>query len=231
MSLLCADRGEVDFSLYLITDRNSLAPGRDLLATVRAALQGGVRAVQLREKDLSAAELYPLALELRRLTQEFSARLLINDRVDLALAVDADGVHLGGHSLPVAIARQLLGEERLIGVSTHHPDEVTRAADAGADFVTFGPVYATPSKASFGPPVGLESLAAACVCPPLPVFALGGVTAARLPELRAAGCTHVALIGAIQHAVDPAVAAQSLLLAWEGGGEERGRRKESCLGG
>lgn len=211
MSLLCAEEGKVDFSLYLITDRRSLAAGQDLLATVRAALRGGVRAVQLREKDLSAAELYPLAQELRKLTREFSARLLINDRIDLALAVEADGVHLGNHSLPIAVARQLLGEERLIGVSTHHLDEVHSAAAAGADFVTFGPVYSTPSKLSYGPPLGLEPLAAVCAAASLPVFALGGVTVARLPELRAAGCRHVALIGAILQAVDPEAAARELL--------------------
>jgi thiamine-phosphate pyrophosphorylase len=182
-----------------------------LVATVRAALQGGVRAVQLREKDLSAAELYPLALALRRLTREFSARLLINDRIDLALAVDADGIHLGHHSLPIAVARRLLGNQRLISVSTHHPDEVGRAAAAGADFVTFGPVYPTPSKLPYGSPVGLEPLAAVCADAPLPVFALGGVTAERLPELRAAGCTHIALIGAILQAVDPETAARDLL--------------------
>lgn len=213
MSLLCAEGGKVDFSLYLITDRRSLPAGHDLLATVRLALRGGVRAVQLREKDLTAVEIYPLARELRQLTREFSAKLFINDRIDLALAVDADGVHLGGHSLPVAVARQLLGATRLIGVSTHHPDEIARAAAAGADFVTFGPVYTTPSKLSYGPPLGLEALAAACVNAPLPVYALGGVTAAHLPALRAVGCTHVALIGAILHALDPAVAAQNLLLA------------------
>jgi len=206
----------VDFDLYLITDRRSLPAGRDLLATVRSALRGGVRAVQLREKDLSSAELYPLARELRQLTREFSARLLINDRVDLALAVEADGVHLGHHSLPIAVARQLLGDQRLIGVSTHHPDEVDRAAAAGADFVTFGPVYATPSKLPYGSPLGRSAFAAACADAPLPVFALGGVTAARLPELRAVGCTHVALIGAILHAVDPETATQTLLRALAG---------------
>ena len=211
MSLLCADREKVDFSLYLITDRRSLPAGRDLLATVRSALCGGVRAVQLREKDLCAAELYPLALELRRLTQEFSARLLINDRVDLALAIGADGVHLGHHSLPVAVVRQLLGDDRLIGVSTHHPDEVKRSAAAGADFVTFGPVYATPSKLPYGPPLGLSPLSEVCAHATLPVFALGGVTNERLPELRAAGCTHFALIGAILQAVDPEKATQDLL--------------------
>lgn len=211
MSLLSADGGKVDFSLYLITDRHALLPGQKLLTTVRAALQGGVRAVQLREKDLSAAELYPLALALRQLTREFSAKLLINDRIDLALAVAADGVHLGGQSLAITVARQLLGEQRIIGVSTHHPDEVKRAAAAGADFVTFGPIYATPSKASYGPPLGVAALSAVCTDASLPVFALGGVTLPRLAELRAAGCTRVALIGAILQAVDAERAAWEIL--------------------
>ena len=210
---LSAEGARVDFSLYLITDRRSLAPGQDLLATVRAALLGGVRAVQLREKDLTAAELYPLALEFRRLTREFGAKLLINDRVDLALAVDADGVHLGSHSLPVAVARQLLGAEKIIGVSTHSSAEVARAAVAGADFVTCGPVYTTPSKASYGPPLGLEAFAVACAHAPLPVFALGGVTLARLPELRVVGCQRIALIAAILHSEDATTTAQSLLRA------------------
>ncbi|MDZ4185835.1 MAG: thiamine phosphate synthase [Desulfuromonadales bacterium] len=211
MSPLCAEEGKVDFSLYLITDRKSLPSGQELIATVRAALRGGVRVVQLREKDLTAAELYPLALALRQLTRKFSARLLINDRVDLALAVDADGVHLGAHSLPVRVVRQLLGEERIIGVSTHHPDEAHRAAVAGADFVTFGPVYATPSKLPYGPPLGLQPLATLCVDSALPVFALGGVSFARLSELRAAGCQKVAVIGAILQAVDAEEAARELL--------------------
>lgn len=211
---LCAEEGKVDFSLYLITDRRSLPAGRDLLATVRAALKGGVRAVQLREKDLSAAELYLLAREMRQLTREFGARLLLNDRIDIALAVDADGVHLGGHSLPVAAARRLLGPDRLIGLSTHHADEVRDAALSGADFVTFGPVYATPSKLPYGPPLGLPSLSLVCTNPPLPVFALGGISAACLPELRAAGCRRVAMIGAILHAPDPTAAAQFFLNAF-----------------
>ena len=201
----------IDFDLYLITDRRSLPPGRDLLTVVAAALRGGVRAVQLREKDLSAAELYPLAQELRQLTRTFSAKLLINDRVDVALAVNADGVHLGAHSLPVAVVRRLIGDQRLIGLSTHHPDEVHRAAVAGADFVTFGPVYATPSKLAYGPPVGLEALAGVCADASLPVFALGGVTVERLAELGAVGCHRVALIGGILQAGDPEKAARELL--------------------
>jgi thiamine-phosphate pyrophosphorylase len=201
----------IDFNLYLITDRKQLPPGRSLVETVAAALEGGVRAVQLREKDLSAAELYPLARELRELTARYGARLLINDRLDVAQAVEADGVHLGGHSLPVAAARKILGPEKLIGVSTHRPEEVSAVQRDGADFVTFGPVYFTPSKAAFGEPVGLDQLREVCAAAPLPVFALGGVTLRHLAELRTAECHRVALISAIFAAADPAIAAAAIL--------------------
>ena len=202
----------VDFTLYLITDRKQLPAGRGLVETVASALEGGVRAVQLREKDLSADELYPLALELRELTARHDARLLINDRLDVALAVEADGVHLGGHSLPVATARKILGPDKLIGVSTHRLEEVTSAQRDGADFVTFGPVYFTASKAVYGKPVGLGPLREVCAAAPLPVFALGGVNQERLPELRAAGCRHIALLSAILAADDPTAAAAAILV-------------------
>lgn len=200
----------IDFNLYLITDRRQV-PGGDLVGAVHAALQGGVKAVQLREKDLSARELLPLARELRKLTREFGAKLLINDRIDVALAAEADGVHLGGHSLPVAAARALLGPQRLIGVSTHHRAEILFAARDGADFVTFGPVWFTPSKAPYGAPVGLDALRQACADAPLPVFALGGVVAARIPELIAAGCSRAACIGTVLAALAPENATRDLL--------------------
>ncbi|MDY0269028.1 thiamine phosphate synthase [Trichloromonas sp.] len=192
----------IDFNLYLITDRRQI-PGGDLISAVRAALRGGVRAVQLREKDLTARELLPAARELRELTRAFGAKLLINDRIDVALAVAADGVHLGGHSFPVAEARALLGPHRLIGLSTHHREEISLAARDGADFVTFGPVWFTPSKAAYGAPVGLAALRDACVAAPLPIFPLGGVTVARLAELVAVRCPRAACIGAILAAPSP----------------------------
>jgi len=199
----------IDFTLYLITDRHQVPAGRTLLATVEAALRGGVGAVQLREKDLSAAELLPLAKALRRLTRDYAAQLLINDRIDVALAVSADGVHLAGHSLPVADARYLLGPQRLIGVSTHHPTEITAAATAGADFVTFGPVFATPSKLVYGPPLGLEALCLACQNSPLPVFALGGIKPCHLNDLRRCGAAGAAVISALMAAADPSATARS----------------------
>jgi len=204
----------LEFRLYLVTDRRGTA-GRPLRAVVEACLGAGLRAVQLREKDLAAGDLLRLAGELRGLTARHGARLLINDRVDVALAAGADGVHLPGSGLPPAAARALIGPDRLIGLSTHSPDEAEGAAAAGADFVVFGPVHDTPSKRAYGRPPGLAGLAAACRRSPVPVLAIGGVTAARVPELRDAGAAGVAVIRALLEADDPAAAAKELLAACE----------------
>ena len=198
----------VDFRLYQITDRRSLPAGRTLEEAVHGALDGGVRAIQLREKDLSAAELLPLAQRLRDLTRRYQARLLINHHIDVALAAEADGVHLGGSSLSAAAARQLLGPQRLIGRSCHSLADVQAAT--AADFVTCGPVFFTASKAAFGAPMGLATLADICAASPLPVFALGGISVAQAPAVWACGVAGLAFIGAVQNAADPAAAARAL---------------------
>jgi len=205
-------RGEgiIDFSLCLITDRRQTGDC-PLASIVREALEGGVRAVQLREKDLCGRELFGLASELRRITREYDARLLINDRPDIALAVDADGVHIGAGSLPVPAARRLLGRQRLIGYSAHTLDEAIRAEAEGADFVTFGPVYFTPSKAAYGEPVGIQKLAEAARSLAIPLFALGGVNKENIAEVMAAKARGIALISAIVAAPDPRGASASLL--------------------
>ncbi|MBI5379495.1 MAG: thiamine phosphate synthase [Nitrospirae bacterium] len=200
----------VDFSLYLITDRR-VNPSRGLLEGVEAALQGGVRAVQLREKDLPTRDLLDLARQARALTARYGARLFVNDRVDIALAVEADGAHLPQAGLPVQAVRRLVPEGFLLGVSTHHLAEVREAAEGGADFATFGPVYHTPSKAAYGAPVGVDTLRDACASVDLPLFALGGVTAERLPEILEAGARGIACIGAILGAPDPKGAAMELV--------------------
>jgi thiamine-phosphate pyrophosphorylase len=198
----------LDFRLYFVTDRKQTA-GRPLVDVVHAALDGGVRVVQLREKDLEGGELYRLALELRQLTARYQTRLLINDRIDVALAVDADGVQLGQTSFPVEVARQLLGPEKLIGVSTHSHGEI--AAAAGADFLLFGPVYFTPSKAAYGEPQGIERLRTAVARSSTPVIAIGGIKTAQIPEVLAAGAHGIGVITAISTSSDPAQAARELL--------------------
>ena len=197
-----------DFHLYFVTDRKQTAD-RLLIDVIHAALDGGVRAVQLREKDLEGRELYDLAEQLRELTTRYQARLLINDRIDVALAVEADGVHLGQNSFPVEEARILIGPDKLIGVSTHSQQEITDAQ--GADFIVFGPVYYTPSKAAYGEPQGLNHLREAISQSSAPVLAIGGIKTERVAEVLETGAHGVAMISAISTAADPAHAAQELL--------------------
>jgi thiamine-phosphate pyrophosphorylase len=192
----------------LVTDRHQTR-GRPLVQVVEAALQGGVDLVQLREKDLPTRELAALATALRSITRRHGARLLINDRIDVAIAVEADGVHLPASSFSVEDARQLLGPGRTIGVSTHSPAEAAAAARAGADFVVFGPVFETPSKQTYGPPAGLERLSAAVEASEIPVLAIGGVTADRIPDVVSCGAAGVAVVRAVLEAEDPADAARS----------------------
>jgi thiamine-phosphate pyrophosphorylase len=200
----------MDFDLYVITDRQ-LTGGRSLSEVVGAALRGGARGFQLREKDLAPRDLYPLALDLRALTRPYGARLLINDRIDIALAVEADGVHLTTASLPTAVARRLLGPERLLGVSTHTVAEAQAAAAGGADFLVFGPIFYTPSKAPYGEPIGLEALRIVRAQVTLPILAIGGIKKANLDQVMAAGADGIAVISAVIAADDAAAASQELL--------------------
>lgn len=201
--------------IYLITDRKQTYKQRRLVDTVEELLQAGVRMVQLREKDLTAAELYPLARDLRRLTNKYHALLLINDRIDIALAVGADGVHLGGHSLPVKKTREILGSDALIGVSTHSRLEAEAAQNQEADFITYGPVFFTPSKAPFGPPVGVDSLQTVCNCCKIPVYALGGVKIENTVEVMNSGAYGVAMISALLSTPDPDQAVQQFSTKFE----------------
>ena len=200
----------LDFTLYLITDRTQTA-GRELPAVIADALAGGVRAVQLREKDLSSRQLFDMALTLRQLTTAHRSMLLINDRVDIALAAGADGVHIGAGSIPVAEARRLLGPQAVIGYSAHSVAEAVRAENEGASFVTFGPVYPTPSKAGYGEPVGLEKLAEAAHALTIPVFALGGIKEPSVAATMKSGCHGIALITAIISAEKPDDAARNII--------------------
>ncbi|MFQ5482586.1 MAG: thiamine phosphate synthase [Nitrospinaceae bacterium] len=181
--------------VYLITDR-SLLPGDRFLEAVEAALEGGIRDLQVREKDLSPDRLFALALALRQMTRRYGARLYINDRVDVALMVDADGVHLPAAGLPPAEVKTR-HPHLLVGVSTHSLAGAKRAQEAGADFITFGPVFDTPSKRPYGPPQGLDHLAAAAGAVQIPALALGGVDLNHLPAVRGHGAHGAALIRGI----------------------------------
>jgi len=202
--------------LYLVT-----APSANLEATVEAALQGGVRLLQYRAKaDATGPDGQPLddagrlqqARALRALTSRYGALFIVNDRIDLALAVEADGVHLGQGDLPPQLARRLLGPERLIGRSTHRLSQLQQAVADGCDYVGVGPVHATPTKPG-REPVGLDYVRQAAADSPLPFFAIGGIDARNLGAVRAAGASRVAVVRAITAAPDPKAAAANLLQA------------------
>lgn len=198
------------FDLFLVTDRGQTR-GRDLLWVLEQALEGGVRAVQLREKDLSGRELFVLAEKTKALCDRYGAALFVNDRIDVALGVDADGVQLGSVSMPVDVVRGMVGGTKLIGVSTHSTSEAQGAAQLGADFVLFGPVHFTPSKAAYGEPQGAQRLREVVEKISLPIYAIGGIRAENIADTKATGIRGVALISAILSAPDPLAAAQELL--------------------
>jgi thiamine-phosphate pyrophosphorylase len=199
-----------DFDLYLVTDRTQTR-GRDLLWVLKRALEGGVRAVQLREKDLNGKDLFQLADKARELCDRYQAQLLVNDRIDIALAVDAAGVQLGKASIPIETSRLLLGPRKLIGYSAHSLEESRFAQQSGADFLLFGPVYFTASKARYGAPQGLEALKKIVEKVAIPVYAIGGIKADSIVDVRRTGARGVALISAVIGANDPKGAAASVV--------------------
>jgi thiamine-phosphate pyrophosphorylase len=203
----------VDFRLLLVTDRQQTR-GRPLLDVLTSALTAGVRAIQIRERDLSSRELLRLAQAVHQLTSASGAQLLINDRVDVAKTLDGVGVHLRANSLPVAAARKILGGQRLIGSSTHSVEEVVQAEAEGADYVVLGPIYETPSKTAYGAPLGVRALEEACRRVRVPVIGIGGVTAARVEEIRRVGAFGVAVVTAVLGAVDVERATHELLNVW-----------------
>ncbi len=196
-------------ALHVLTDRE-WSRGRGMLEVAEAALQGGATVIQLRDKTATTRVLVDEGLALRRLTRRYGALLIVNDRVDVALAVEADGAHVGQDDMPAALARRLLGPMRILGVSAGNLAEAEEAVAAGADYLGVGPIYATRGKADAGPatgPVLLRSLAARYTTP---LVAIGGITAQNADEVLHAGACGVAVITAVVNAEDIAGAARGL---------------------
>jgi thiamine-phosphate pyrophosphorylase len=202
----------VDFRLYLVTDRRQIAHGT-LLSALAQFIAAGGSAIQLRERDLDTRSQLDLTREIRGLIQSSGTKLLINDRADIAAVGKTDGVHLRETSLPVPAARRIVGTDRLIGVSAHSVDGVAQAEALGADFAVLGPIYETPSKREYGPPLGLQVLERACRRVRIPVFAIGGMSASRASEVRRAGAFGLAVISYILGASDVTAATRALLTA------------------
>jgi thiamine-phosphate pyrophosphorylase len=208
--------------LYLVTDRD-LGRGRALVDVVRAAVAGGVTAVQVREKALSARAFITEATEIAQLLSGTGVPLFVNDRVDVALAVGADGVHLGQDDLPAAAARRLIGPNVLLGVSVANDEQARRALDDGADYVSVSPVFLTPTKPDADSAVGLEGVAEIRhAVGDAPVLAIGGIDSRNARSVTAAGADGVSVVSAIMAANDPQSAAESIRAEVDAGLDSRG---------
>jgi thiamine-phosphate pyrophosphorylase len=197
----------IDYSLYLVTDRG-LSRGRSTLEVVRAAVRGGVTCVQLREKTAATRAFIEEALGLRAYLNSCGVPLIINDRVDVALAVGADGVHLGQSDIPLAAARALVGAAMVIGISAESVRDAVEAA--GADYLGVSPVFATPTKADTAAPLGLEGLRAIREAVKTPLVAIGGLNRGNAAAAIRSGADGVAVVSAIVAADDPEQAARAI---------------------
>lgn len=196
--------------LYIILDP-SVCPARSLVEVLTAAAEAGTSLFQYRNKTASMKEAYVEALALRHAAAKAGALFIVNDRCDLALAVDADGVHLGQGDLPLDLAKKVMGPDKLIGISTHNPDQVREATAGKPDYLGFGPIFKPGSKQGHDPVVGLEGLRAMRSLTPLPVFAIGGIQIDQAWEVMRAGANGVAIISAVLKAPDISLAVKAFL--------------------
>lgn len=203
----------VDYSLYLVTDR-SLMSTETLEEAVKEAVKGGCTLVQLREKEASSMGFYETALRVKKITKQHGVPLIINDRVDIALAAGADGVHVGQSDLPASVVRRILGEDKILGVSTATVEEAERAEADGADYIGVGAMYATGTKTD-ARPVSLETLREIRAAVKLPIVVIGGIHLPRIPDFKGTGIDGLAVVSAIIAEKDIKGAARELKAAFE----------------
>lgn len=199
----------VDYSLYLVTDRDCLG-GKELVATVEQALQGGATVVQVREKNLSTLEFFQVTSRIKSITDKYGVPFIVNDRADIALAVDAAGLHIGQEDLPLAVARRLLGPDKIIGVSASTLEEALLAQEQGADYLGVGAVFPTNTKDD-ADSVSLEALKSIKEQVRIPVVAIGGINRSNVQPVMETGIAGVAVVSAVIAAQDPYEAACDML--------------------
>jgi thiamine-phosphate pyrophosphorylase len=205
----------MDYSLYLVTDAE-LSRGRSHRQIVEAAIRGGVTVVQYRDKSASTRRMIEEAAEIHSICHRSGVSFIVNDRVDVALAVDADGVHVGQDDMPASIARKLIGPGKIIGVSAGSVGEAVRAFSDGADYVGASPVFSTPTKPDASAPVGQDGLRAISAAIPIPVVAIGGMNADNAADMIRCGAAGVAVVSAIVSAQDVELASRLLRAALSG---------------
>lgn len=202
-------KSAIDYGLYLVTDQ-ALSRGRSLLEVVSEAVYGGVTCVQVRAKNDSTRDFIEQARSIQPFLKENSVPLIINDRLDVAQAVGADGVHLGQSDMPIEMARAIVGPETLIGISAECLAHAVNAEKAGADYIGAGAIFATPTKTDIASPMGLAGLQQICETVKLPVVAIGGINATNTADVIRAGADGIAVVSAIVSADDCRKAAQTL---------------------
>ena len=199
----------MDYTLYLVTDAN-LSRGRSHREVVEAAILGGVTVVQYREKSASTRRMIYEALELRDLCRRYGVPFIVDDRVDVALAVEADGVHVGQDDMPASLARRLIGHDKVLGVSAENVEQALAAQADGADYIGASPIFATPTKPDAPQPMGVAGLLQMARACPLPIVAIGGLNATNAGSMIRAGAAGVAVVSAIVGAEDVQAAASEL---------------------
>lgn len=204
------EKADIDYTLYLCTDR-SFMKTKTLEEAVEQAVKGGCSIVQLREKDCSTKEFLEQALRIKKITQQYNVPLIINDRIDICMAADADGVHLGQEDMPIAQARKLLGEEKIIGASAHNVEEALKAWQEGADYLGVGAIFGTNTKKNTVD-TSIETLKEICAKVSIPVVAIGGVGLSNIEKLTGSGVRGVAVVSAIMAAEEPKKAAEKLVI-------------------
>lgn len=188
-------KDKIDYSLYLVTDREVLKE-KDLLKAVEQAILGGVSLVQLREKDVSSLEFYNIAVNLKKLTDSYKIPLIINDRIDIAMAVDAAGVHLGQSDLPCSIARKIIGKDKILGISASTVESALKAKEEGADYLGVGAVFQTTTKLD-AKAVAIDTLKEIKEKTGIPVVAIGGINNVNYKQLERTGIDGMAIVSAI----------------------------------
>lgn len=203
-----------DLRLYLVTDRMSAA-GRNVKDVVAKALKGGVTMIQIREKEASARDIIALAVEVKQMAAPYGVPVIINDRVDIAVAAGADGVHLGRSDVPCGVARSILGRDKIIGLSVENFGQVFIANGLDVDYIGASPVFLTPTKTDTSIPFGLDGLAEVVDISSHPVVAIGGINLVTAPKVIGCGVDGLAVVSAIMGAGDPQAAASALKRLWE----------------
>ena len=203
------NKNNVDYTLYLCTDRGLMTTGT-VEESVRLAIAGGCGVVQLREKEISSAEFYRLAVNTKKITDEAGAALIINDRVDIALAADADGVHVGQSDLPAAVVRRLIGPDKLLGVSVATLEQAKQAAADGADYLGVGAMYATQTKTD-ADIVTMEELRRIRAAVNIPIVVIGGINKNTLGNFKGMGIDGLAVVSAVVAQEDITAAAKELI--------------------